>query len=100
MTCSTCLNGIDHGARCTGSNCRAIVGACCDDGATLCLECRAAEAKGIWQRPWCPPDMDVVARLSGATVRGERVPLCSRTLTDAASCDCAEIDEANDARPD
>lgn len=51
MICAICLNGCDHAAKCAGSNCEAVIGACCFEDDGLCDLCRAESAK----RVDCPP---------------------------------------------
>lgn len=72
--CHECQHDAEVTARCGGDNCRIGICPLCYEDDGLCSECRAAQAKGIWQRPTCPPAADVVAYLAGATISGERVP--------------------------
>lgn len=48
--CFECQHDMEVTARCAGSNCRAGICPLCFEGDGLCSECRAEQAKGIWQR--------------------------------------------------
>lgn len=90
MICFECQLDAEVVARCAGSNCRAGICPLCYEPDGLCSECRAEEAKGIW----CPPARDVALRLSGATIAGQRMPLCSASAEPADECRHMEADDA------
>lgn len=85
--CTFCDFRVDIVAPCGGDNCEAL---CCPihlSDTSLCPECEAEQAKGIW----CPPARDVLLRLSGATVGHERLPLVSCPVSGEPSDECEHL---------
>lgn len=69
--CAECMTDMEVVARCAGDNCRAGICPLCFEGDGLCSECRAEQARGIWERP------------------------CPRTGDPASDCICVEVDDAH-----
>lgn len=95
--CADCTLDAEFVRRCEGDLCLAGVCPMCEQPDALCSDCRREQARGIWQRPTCPPAADVVAYLGGATVAGERLPaLCGWSGEPADQCDHLLATEESD----
>lgn len=77
MYCNDCTLDAEFVRRCDGDDCRAGICPLCEQPDGLCIECRAEQAKGIWQR----------------RAAAKRAPICPTSGEPADECRHMEGDE-------